>query len=70
MDDVKIVIDIRFYGGSFKRGIVAHSIEFVHGEHWCLKVYKTQSDVFKNNPECYWGVEKIEVIGIKEVAHG
>ena len=61
-----IIIDIRFHGGLFLRGIVAHSIEFVPGEHWCLKVYKTQEDVFKNNPELYWGVKKIEVLGLKE----
>lgn len=58
-----IIIDITFNDGTCKRHIKAHSIEFIPDNHWQLKIYITQDDVFKNNPILYWGVEKIEVIG-------
>lgn len=67
MDKSKIIVDIRYYGGSYNRGIVAHSIEFEPREHWSLKVYETEEDVLKRNPRIYWGVEKVEVVGYKEV---
>lgn len=63
---VKIIIDIEFTNGEFNRGVVAHSIDFTPNEHWSLKIYKTQEDVFRRNPVLYWGVKNIKVIGYME----
>lgn len=62
MNESQIIVDIRYYGGSYQR-IIAHSIEFEHREHWCLKVYDTQEDFNNHNPRLFWGVEKIKVVG-------
>ena len=61
---VRIIIDIEFVDGTFTRGIIAHSIKFEPAEHWNLKIYRTQEDVFKQKPILYWGVKNIEVVGL------
>lgn len=66
MNKPKIIVDIRYCGGSYNRGVIAHSIEFEPSEHWSLKIYETEDDVLKCNPRLYWGVEKVEVIGYVE----
>ena len=61
---VRIILDIAFEDGTFKRGVIAHSIKFEPWEHWSLKIYKTLDDVFRQNPILYCGVKNIEVIGL------